>query len=107
MHLPDDSDSEMNLPDEHEVFEIVITDALDLHAFKPSDVKRATGAYLEEAVRLGFQIVRIIHGKGIGVQREIVRKVLSDHPHVKSFKDAPEFSGGPGATIVILRLDET
>jgi dsDNA-specific endonuclease/ATPase MutS2 len=87
---------------EEEVFEIEITDAIDLHAFKPSDVRRATEAYLEEAARKGFLIVRIVHGKGIGVQREIVRKVLSESPLVKSFKDAPEFSGGHGATIAVL-----
>lgn len=91
--------------DEDSVFEIEITDALDLHAFRPSEVKRATEAYLEEACRLGFPIVRVIHGKGIGVQREIVRKVLAESPFVKSFKDAPEFSGGRGATIVVLKAD--
>lgn len=91
---------------EEEVFEIEVTDSIDLHAFKPSDVQRATETYLEEAVRKGFPIVRIIHGKGIGVQREIVRKVLSESPFVKSFKDAPEFSGGHGATIAVLRSSE-
>lgn len=98
----EDNDPSM-MHGEDEVFEIEITDALDLHAFKPADVKRVTEAYLEEAVRLGFPLVRIVHGKGIGVQREMVRKVLAESPYVKSYKDAPEFSGGHGATIAVLR----
>jgi len=89
--------------DENGIFEIEITDSLDLHAFTPSEMKRATEAYLEEAVGKGFQVVRIIHGRGIGVQREMVRKVLSESPHVKSFKDSPEFSGGRGSTIAVLQ----
>ena len=52
----------------------------------------------------GFSIVRIIHGKGIGVQREIVRKVLAETSFVESFKDAPEFSGSWGSTVAKLRL---
>jgi dsDNA-specific endonuclease/ATPase MutS2 len=91
--------------DENEIFEIEITDSLDLHSFKPSEMKRATEAYLEEAVRKGFELVRIIHGKGIGVQREMVRRLLSESPHVKSFKDSPEFSGGHGSTIAVLKID--
>ena len=88
-----------------EPFEIEITDSLDLHAFSPKDVKAVTLAYLEEAVKKGFRIVRIIHGKGIGVQREIVRKVLAESELVESFKDAPEFSGSWGATVVKLRSE--
>lgn len=83
-----------------EPFEIEITDSLDLHSFSPKDVKPVVEAYLEEARKKGFSIVRIIHGKGIGVQREIVRKILSEKDFVKSFKNAPEFSAGSGATIV-------
>lgn len=98
----EDNESSMMLG-EDEVFEIEITDALDLHAFKPADVKRVTEAYLDEAVRLGFPLVRIVHGKGIGVQREMVRRVLADSPFVRSYKDAPEFSGGHGATIAVLK----
>ena len=88
-----------------EPFEIEITDSLDLHAFSPKDVKAVTLAYLEEAVKKGFRIVRIIHGKGIGVQREIVRKVLAESELVESFKDAPEFSGSWGATVAKLRSE--
>ena len=83
-----------------EPFELEITDTIDLHAFAPRDVKSVVETYLQEARNKNFRIVRIIHGKGIGVQRETVRKVLSETDFVKSFKNAPEFSSGWGATIV-------
>lgn len=84
-----------------EPVELEITDSIDLHAFAPSDVKAVTIAYLEEARKKGFRLVRIIHGKGIGVQRETVRKVLAETDFVKSFKSGDELSGGgSGATIV-------
>ena len=83
-----------------EPFEMEITDTLDLHAFAPRDVKSVVETYLSEARNNNFKVVRIIHGKGIGVQRETVRKVLDQTEFVKSFKNAPEFSGNWGATIV-------
>ena len=82
--------------------DIEITDSFDLHSFSPKDIRAVTEAYLTEAHKKGFATVRIIHGKGVGVQREIVRKVLSETDFVKSFKNAPEFSGSWGATIAIL-----
>lgn len=88
--------------DTDEPFEIDITDSLDLHAFHPKDVKAVTLAYLEEARRKGFRVVRLIHGKGVGVQREIVRGVLSETSFVKKFRSGDEFSGGWGATIAEL-----
>lgn len=87
-----------------EPFEFEITDVLDLHAFRPEDTRAVTHAYLGEAQKKGFTVVRIIHGKGIGVKRETVRKVLSGCEFVDSFKDAPEFSGSWGATIAKIRL---
>lgn len=83
-----------------EPLEMEITDSLDLHAFLPRDVKSVVEVYLEEAKKKGFRIVRIIHGKGIGVQREAVRKILSKTDFVKSFKTANEMSGSWGATVV-------
>lgn len=80
--------------------EIEITDSLDLHSFAPRDVKNVVQNYLLEARKKDFKLVRIIHGKGVGVQREIVRKVLSETDFVKSFKTADEFSGSWGATVV-------
>jgi len=61
--------------------------------------------YLHEARRLGFRSVRIIHGKGIGVQRQIVRSTLARTPFVIDWTDAPPEAGGLGATIVRLRSE--
>lgn len=85
-----------------EPVEIEITDSIDLHSFQPSEVKAVVEAYLGEARKKGFRIVRIIHGKGIGVQREIVRKVLERTDFVKGFKSGDEFSGGSGSTVAEL-----
>lgn len=86
-----------------EPFEIEITDTIDLHSFRPEEVAAVTRAYLAEAHRKGFSVVRIIHGKGIGVQREIVRSVLSNSDLVKSYRNGDELSGGgSGATVVKL-----
>lgn len=90
-------------PDENpfpEPVYIEITDSFDLHSFSPKDIRAVVEAYLAEAHKKGFAVVRIIHGKGVGVQREIVRQVLSETDFVDSFKNAPEFSGSWGATIV-------
>ena len=82
---------------------IPITDVFDLHSVPPRDVKGVVEAYLEEAHKMGFKALRIIHGRGIGVQREIVRSVLAQTEFVESFKDAPAQAGGWGATVVTLR----
>jgi len=87
---------------EGELVEIPITSVFDLHSFRPRDVASAVEAYLEEAHRMGFATVRIVHGRGIGVQRETVRKILSRTVFVRSFRDAPAEAGGWGATIVDL-----
>ncbi|MDT7540976.1 MAG: hypothetical protein QOE33_880 [Acidobacteriota bacterium] len=81
---------------------VEITDVIDLHTIPPRDVKRVVEAYLEEAQRARFRSVRIIHGKGRGVQRETVRKVLSRTPFVIDWTDAPPQAGGAGATIAHL-----
>ncbi|HUI78435.1 MAG TPA: Smr/MutS family protein [Bryobacteraceae bacterium] len=82
---------------------IPITDVFDLHTVPPRDVKAVVEAYLEEAHKLGLRALRIIHGRGIGVQREMVRSVLARTEFVESFRDAPAEAGGWGATIVTLR----
>ena len=82
---------------------IPITDVFDLHSVPPRDMKGVVEAYLEEAHRMGLRALRIIHGRGIGVQREIVRSVLARTEFVESFRDAPADAGGWGATIVTLR----
>jgi len=88
---------------DEEPIRIPITDVFDLHSVPPRDVKPIVEEYLEEAHRLGLKALRIIHGRGIGVQREIVRSVLSKSALVESFADAPAEAGGWGATIVTLR----
>jgi dsDNA-specific endonuclease/ATPase MutS2 len=81
--------------------DLEITDSIDLHSFQPREVRAVVEAYLEEVRKKGFEQVRIIHGKGIGVQREIVRKLLTEKDYVKSFRNGDEFSGGgAGATVV-------
>jgi dsDNA-specific endonuclease/ATPase MutS2 len=79
-----------------------IEDRIDLHPFRPREVRSVVESYLEEALEAGFSEVRLIHGRGIGVQREIVRALLSRHPSVVEFFDAPPERGGWGATIVRL-----
>ena len=79
---------------------IEITDVFDLHTIPPRDVKVVVEEYLHQAHALGFALVRIIHGKGIGVQREIVRSVLTRTSFVVDWTDAPPDAGGMGATIV-------
>ena len=82
---------------------IPIEDALDLHAFAPRDIPSVVEEYLNEAHARGFREVRLIHGRGIGVQRRIVQSVLAKHPLVAGYVDAPAERGGWGATIVTLR----
>lgn len=85
--------------------EVPITDVFDLHTIQPRDVKRVVEEYLNEVRRLGFRSVRLIHGKGIGVQREMVRSILERTPFVIDWTDAPPEAGGLGATIVRLQLN--
>ncbi len=75
--------------DDAEPVRIEITDVFDLHSVPPRDVKEIVEAYLEEAHAKGFTAIRLIHGRGIGVQRETVRAVLSRTPFVIDFRDAP------------------
>ncbi len=80
-----------------------IEDSLDLHAFAPRDVRSVVADYLAEARARGFREVRLIHGKGRGTRRAIVRSVLARHPAVIEFFDGPPERGGWGATVVRLR----
>jgi dsDNA-specific endonuclease/ATPase MutS2 len=82
---------------------VEIRDVFDLHTIVARDVKRVVEEYLQEARRLGFRSVRIVHGKGRGVQREIVRSILARTPFVESWTDAPPEAGGWGATIARLK----
>jgi len=82
---------------------VPIEDALDLHAFTPRDIPSVVDEYLREAHARGFAEVRLIHGRGIGVQRAIVQSLLAAHPLVAGYADAPAERGGWGATVVRLR----
>jgi dsDNA-specific endonuclease/ATPase MutS2 len=89
--------------DAGEPVRIPITDVFDLHSVPPRDVKAVVEEYLAEAHRMGFRALRIIHGRGIGAQRETVRAVLARTAFVVDFRDAPAEAGGWGATVVTLR----
>ncbi len=93
------------LPDDPfpEPIPIPVEDVLDLHTVTPKDIKTVVEEYLFEANRLGLKALRIIHGRGIGVQRETVRGVLARTPFVVAYGDAPMEAGGWGATVVTLR----
>jgi dsDNA-specific endonuclease/ATPase MutS2 len=91
-------------PDERDEPVIVpIEDAIDLHAFAPKDIPSVVESYLEAARAAGFAEVRIIHGRGKGVQKERVRQVLGRSEHVLGFEEATPERGGFGATVVKLK----
>ena len=82
---------------------VPIEDSIDLHPFAPKDIPSVVEEYLNECLRHGIRHLRLIHGRGIGVQRNIVRAILQRHPSVLSFQDAPAEAGGWGATLVELK----
>jgi DNA-nicking Smr family endonuclease len=84
--------------------EVEITDAFDLHTFAPRDIPDVVRAYLEAAAERGFREVRVIHGKGKGVQRARVQQILAESPLVLDFREGSPERGGWGATLVRLRL---
>lgn len=86
-----------------DVVEVPIGDEIDLHPFQPREVKDVVESYLDAAYEKGFREVRIIHGRGIGVQRQIVRNVLERDPRVVSFRSGGPGGGGWGATVARLR----
>jgi len=92
-----------DFPNPDEPIRIPVADVFDLHAVPPRDIEAVVEEYLLEARRLGLRALRIIHGRGIGVQRETVRRVLARTAFVESFSDAPAEAGGWGATVVTLR----
>jgi dsDNA-specific endonuclease/ATPase MutS2 len=89
--MDDDEES----PDE---IALPIEDVLDLHSFPPREIPDLVRDYLDEACARGFTQVRIIHGRGIGVQRAAVRAILERDSRVTAFGDAPAEAGGWGAT---------
>jgi len=90
-------------PGEPPPHRVPVEESIDLHTFMPRDVVSVVEEYLEAAVRKRFREVRLIHGKGTGVQRAAVRALLARHPLVESYSDAPMEDGGWGATRVTLK----
>jgi hypothetical protein len=89
-----------------EPIRLEITDVFDLHTIAPRDVERAVHEYLAEARRAGFRSVRIIHGKGQGVQRRLVHNILARTPFIRDWTDAPPQSGGWGATVAHFKPEQ-
>ena len=85
---------------------VPVEESIDLHAYTPREVVSVAEEYLEAAARKRYQVVRLIHGKGTGVQRAAVRALLARHPLVESFSDAPPEAGGWGVTRVILKREQ-
>lgn len=96
-------DDEPDEPDADEPVVLPIEDSIDLHAFAPKDVPSVVESYLEAARAAGFREVRVVHGRGKGVQKERVRRVLARSEHVSHFEEATPERGGFGATVVRLR----
>ena len=80
-----------------------IDGVLDLHTFRPSEVKDLIPDYIEECLARGIYDLRVIHGKGIGALKRTVESILREHPGVAHFETAGEGAGGWGATLVRLR----
>ena len=88
--------------DSRDAVELQITDQIDLHAFRPQDIVSVAEAYLDACMEKGLREVRLIHGRGRGVQRAAVQRMLRQRPDVVDFRDASPLSGGWGATLVRL-----
>lgn len=93
-------------PEWQEPLELPIEGVLDLHTFNPRDVKELLPDYLYACREKGIHEVRIIHGKGTGTLRKTVHSVLRNLPEVASYKQAAEYEGGWGATLVMLRREK-
>ena len=89
-----------------EPVEIPIEESIDLHLFRPGETRAVVEAYLEAAQEAGMREVRVIHGRGRGVQRAQVTRILERDPRVLHFADAPGDRGGWGATLVRLHERE-
>jgi len=92
---------------EPEAIRVPIEDWIDLHTFSPREIPSLLEEYLLECQKRGFRSVRIIHGKGMGVQRAIVHSFLKRSPLVESFETAPPEAGSWGATLAYLKPERS
>ncbi|MBD3331709.1 DNA mismatch repair protein MutS [candidate division GN15 bacterium] len=93
------------MTDHDDTHEYPIDGTLDLHQFSPKETKAVVTEYIRECLQRGIHTLRIVHGKGIGVQREIVQSLLVTHPAVESFRHEGGSGGGWGATVVDLKRE--
>ncbi len=84
-----------------EPVELPIEDTIDLHTFLPQEIAGLVEEYLYQVLQKGYREVRIIHGRGTGIQRSIVHSILRKHEKVVSFRDAMD----RGSTLVVLKQD--
>lgn len=89
-------------PADDDVAVVEIEDVIDLHGFQPRDIPSVTEEYIHAAAEKGLRRVRLIHGRGKGVQRSRVQQILARHPLVERYADAPASHGGWGATVAWL-----
>jgi DNA-nicking Smr family endonuclease len=87
--------------------ELPVEGILDLHTFRPGEVKELLPDYIAACREKGIFSIRIIHGKGTGTLREAVRSILGGLPGIASFRTAGEDAGGWGATLVTLEREKT
>ncbi len=97
-HKLEDSDTPFSDP-----VVLPLEDSIDLHPFQPKDIPSVVEEYLQQCIEAGIREVRLIHGRGKGVQKRVVGSILEKHPGVVSFQDAPSEAGGWGATVVVLK----
>jgi DNA-nicking Smr family endonuclease len=90
-----------------EPFDVPLTGELDLHAFSPRDIPSLVEEYVRACRERGVLHLRLVHGRGRGVQRAVVRRTLASTCGVVSFSDAPPGAGGWGATMVVLEPADT
>ena len=98
--MSDEEEQDEAVDGTEEVIEIPITDTIDLHPFRPQEIRDVAREYLLEAHARGFRQVRLIHGRGIGVQREGIRSLLRSLDFIDDFHDADPSGGGWGSTVV-------